>query len=173
MPARNRRSSSFGRSARRKTVWATANDASIPLAAGATEGPFDLLSNLEVAGSSILGATIVRAHATLHVNFLASDTAPFVDVGWLVDTAPPTGADLINPQTQLGLDWQLLRGIGPASSEGAGTINGLTWFCAWNIDLKGKRKIHQLGEKYFFVITNAGTAAINYTIWQRSLVMLP
>jgi hypothetical protein len=83
-------------------------------------------------------------------------------------------AEVINP-TQYGLPWSLLRFFPPASAIGAGQIDATTssWLCAWDLDIKGQRKLHQLGEKYFFCMQNTGVDTINYSMFTRTLIMLP
>jgi hypothetical protein len=44
---------------------------------------------------------------------------------------------------------------------------------SWDIDLRSKRKMRQMGERYFFVINNGGAATATFSIFTRTLVLLP
>ena len=159
---------------RRKLVWSSSN-ATVARSVGAGQSlNDDLLSNLRVAGSSVLGGTVIRTHSWVYVRFLTADTGPSVFMGYLVDTAP-TGTNLINAQTDQQLDWMLLEFRTPSSGDGGqrldvGTTELIT---AYKHDLRSKRKMEELGERYFFCITNTGSNSITYSRFTRTLVALP
>jgi hypothetical protein len=173
MPVSHRRSAGFGarRPQRRKLVWATDNLASQTLATGAKLNR-DLLANLEVAGSSVLGATVMRIHISCGFNEATADTGQGGALGIIVDSAPTVTN--LDPAVAFGDDWMYLRIFGPSSNgRGNTTIQGTNWAWGEDVDIRSKRKIEELGEKLFLCYTNLGSGNQSVSFFTRALIALP
>jgi len=177
MPHSSRRFVSGGRAvrpARRKLVWATAVGTHTGVAAA---GKFndDLLANLEVAGSSVLGATIMRTHLSIAITDVTTGApAMGVYVGLIVSTAPTVTN--LDPSTAFGDDWMLLTSFGPGTSNGNVALFGasnVTIYYGSRFDVRSKRKIEELGEKYFLCVQNSGANSVNIGTFTRTLIALP
>jgi hypothetical protein len=165
MPARHRRTSTLGRSARRKLVWATA-DAVVNVPAGGL-GNLDLLTAFEVAGSSLLGVTIMRTHLSLAVNFVGiADQTRF---GLIVDRKASVGAGLgPNPSSAPEDDWMWLQNVGVTTSGAAvDTVRQI------HVDSRAKRKMQELQQAYLLQLSNGNAASQNYGVFCRTLLALP
>ena len=161
-----------GRPQRRKLVWATDVANGVTVASGAKLPMRDLLANLEVAGSSILGATVIRTHMRIAVNWGTADVATGVTYGLIVNDAPTvTNLDPSSP-AQYGYDWMLWDTMVPGTADQL-AISGTVVLAGRHIDLRAKRKIEELAEKYWFVLINTGTASIPVTVSTRTLIALP
>ena len=175
MPVSHRRSGMVHRSPalRRRTAWATSQNTPNSLAAG-TKTSQDLLSGFEVAGASTLGITVGRTHTRLFASFSTTDTGPGFYAGWIRLTAALAGANVPDPAntTQQEDDWSLISLYGPGNSIST-TISGTSELCGWDIDIRSKRKLTQMGDKYFFVISNVGSASFNWSQFTRVLCYLP
>ena len=159
-------------STRRRTAWARLFTSNLTLATLTAAGPLDLLSAFEVAGASTLGSTIVRCHLRLTCASPTTDTNPGLIFGVIRDTAPPTGANVINPSTQTELDWSWWDQLSPGTSESS-LISGTTMLYGRAIDIKGKRKFTQLNDRWFFTIFNNGSATLTYGLTVSTLLALP
>ena len=135
-----------------------------------TKQNIDLLANLKVAGSSVLGATIMRTHCSLSFSEASADTGQGVIAGFIVSDAPTTVN--LDPSTQFGLDWMLLRPLGP-SGTGNEIVIGTTLFWGHTIDLRSKRKIEELGEQYLLCLFNNGSGTVSVSRFTRTLIALP
>jgi hypothetical protein len=174
MPPYRGRAVSVGRrrGSRRKLVWATNQLASTSVGAGAKLNMVDLLGNLETPGASTLGATVMRTRMNVAATFLTTDTGPGVIFGLIVDDA--VTVTNLDPANAFGDDWMLLRTFGPtAAYPGTATVQGTNWFCSLMIDLRAKRKIEELAERYFLCMTNQGSAAVQFGAFTRTLIALP
>ena len=161
------------RGQRRKLVWATDIFQNVAVGPGAKLPQRDLLANLEVAGSSVLGATIMSTHATLSFSEPASDTAHGVYAGFIVNSAPTvTNLDPSSPAA-FGDDWMLLRVMSPSHANRQVYINGTSLVWGQEIDLRAKRKIEELSEKYWFMFTNGASGTVNTSGFIRTLIALP
>ena len=176
MPVSNRRSRVVrGSSAlRRRTAWATSNVLPTTLASGA-KANIDLLAAFEVGGASTLGCTIARVHSAITLSWSTTDANPGFFGGYIVSSAPALSG-MIDPSTELKLDWMLLRTLVPG--EGISVVQ-LPWTTptavttTFHNDIRSKRKMRQMGEKFFLCLTNPGAATVTYSTFTRTLVMLP
>ena len=130
----------------------------------------DLLANLETAGSSVLGATIMRTHSYIAVSDLWASATIGLTVGYIVDTAPTVTN--LDPTTAFGDDWMLLRTLAPSYATQA-TTNNTILFYGQEIDLRSKRKVEEIGEKYFLCFANQGSASVTLGAFTRTLIALP
>jgi hypothetical protein len=132
----------------------------------------DLLANLEVAGSSVLGATIMRTHSRISINWATTDASVGVLYGYIVNDAPTvTNLDPSSP-AQYGFDWMLWDGMTPGNADNT-YVTGTVIATGRKVDLRAKRKIEELAEKYWFVLTNTGSNAVPVTVTTRTLIALP
>ena len=175
MPMHRRRT--FTRSsgsARRKLVWATSSVAGSSLAQ-ASITDFDLLANLRVAGSSVLGATVMRTHLRMQIGWpVTTSTGQFFTVGLCVEDADLVAANDIT-LGERGRDWALLDGLVPGS--GANTLaspNTGTVMEGFNFDLRAKRKVQELNQTWQLAVSpSGGAAAVPFSYWARTLIALP
>jgi hypothetical protein len=174
MPSRTRRSfvpAGRGRPQRRQLVWATDSLTATSIAAGAKLNQRDLLANLETPGAGILGATVIRTHSAWTFSWSTTDTAPALTVGYIVDDAPTVTN--LDPSTAFSDEWMLLVSLTPGNINRQMILNGTTLYGGHEIDLRSKRKLHQLNVKYFLAATNVGTAAVSVACFTRTLLALP
>jgi hypothetical protein len=146
----------------------------ISVAAGAKLPDRDLLLQLETPGASILGSTIMRTHTSLAIGWALADTQPSLVIGFIVDNAPTVTN--LDPSVAFGDDWLHLQQLAP------GTVNRqmmlpsgtpTNYFAGHEFDLRGKRRIHQLGMRYFMCLTNNGNSTLQINAFTRTLVALP
>ena len=171
MPVRRVRAASVrprGRQ-RRKLVWATRDQSGSTLAAGATARA-DLVNNLEVAGASTLGMTVARVHLALVINWTTTDATLGADVGILPSTTLQIAS--VVADTAVGEDWMLLTICPPALCPNT-TLVGTNLTGGIRFDLRAKRKLDELNQHLYFVITNPGSGSITWGIRARTLCMLP
>jgi hypothetical protein len=90
--------------------------------------------------------------------------------GWIVDSAPTVTN--LSPATQFTLDWMLLRNLNPGVARQA-VLLGTSVGYGEVYDLRAKRRIEELGEKYFLCIENVGTSTVTLGLFTRTLIALP
>jgi len=171
MPVRRGRRSFNGSRARRRLVWATsftfnavANNANVNL---------DLLANLKVAGSSVLGVTVVRTHMRFAVQWPPlTNTFQGLAVGLVVqsmDAVNLTQIDLSQDQ-----DWALRDTFLPGT--GVNHLSPITPFTeGFTVDLKAKRRVDELNESWAlaYSLQNSVGNTIPVSVFARTLVALP
>jgi hypothetical protein len=166
MPARHLRSTRSVRGARRKLVWATTAQ-NFTIAAGART-TVDLLASLEVAGASTLGVTVMRTHSRIYVSNWATVNDEVV-YGFIIARDTDIGAALgPNANADTELDWMLWSALFPTSSAAAVDVTSMT-----DIDLRAKRKMEEMGQRYALCVTNISAASKTFSLIQRTLVALP
>jgi len=168
MPSRGRRTHAVARSTRRKLVWAT-TDQVVTMAAGVGSN-VNLLASLSVAGSSLLGVTIMRTHVALYPT-TALALADKLRVGFLVGrvadvgAGPPAGAPTpADPE----LDWMLWRheAVTPLGfTPGGGDM--------LDYDIRGRRRMQELNQAYLLCLFNSAGGSKTLQISGRVLVALP
>ena len=157
---------------RRRTSWASSPVTNQTISS-ASKFSFDLLTNFEVAGASYLGSTVARIHGSVYINFNTADTAPSAYIGYIVNSAETAALQTQpDPATAQQDDWMLLRLLAPGLSPSTLTETAAI-FTGFDVDIRSKRKIHQMGEKLICTISNVGTSPIVVTMFHRTLVMLP
>jgi hypothetical protein len=154
-------------SARRKLVW-SGLDQNVVVASGAYTN-LNLLGQLAVAGSSLLGITIMRTHLKIGVQNWAA-VADEIGVGLLVVRNTDIGAAVVGaPNTNnLELDWMFLTRL-YAPSEGATVTVAQTY----DFDNRSKRKMQELNQAYSLSILNSAAASKTMNVFARTLVALP
>ena len=174
MPVHHRRSNAIvGRPRqRRKLVWATDFFSGVNVGAGAKLPQRDLLANLEVAGSSVLGATIMRTHFRFVAQGVLTD-GPSLFHGFIVNTAPTVTNLDPSSSAAFGYDWMLLDTLSAGTALNSYSPTSTTLTFGTTIDLRSKRKIEELAEKYWYVLTNVTASAITVSGFTRTLVALP
>jgi len=166
MPARNRRSSFGHRPQRRKLVWSVFDGLVGAVPAGDAQG-VNLLTQLNVAGASRLGATVMRTHLRIQVPYTAN--TEFHTLGLVVgrpsDIAVPTAAD---PANVPELDWMWLERLFPHSSGATVDANR-----TYTVDSHARRKLEELDQTYILSLSNGAAGAITYAVYCRTLLALP
>ena len=163
-PVRRRPHARMG--SRRRHAWAVQNQ-SFTIAAGA-HTTVDLLADLEVAGSSTLGLTIIRTHlllATLNYSALTDNSIFGLIVVRDTDIGAGNGP---NPNSDPTLDWMWIAMTFPTAS---GTTADEVY--VERVDAKSKRKMPQLTQRYGCAVVNTAGASKNYQLYARTLVALP
>ena len=161
---------------RRKLVWATDLFSNVTVGAGAKLPQRDLLAGLEVAGSSVLGATIMRTHMQLAMTSAGVlVNPPGVFVGFIVNSAPTVTN--LDPGVSFYDDWMLNTSFSPSTNVPGNTTlvdaASATLFWGVRIDLRSKRRIEEMGEKYWFTLSNTGAASIAVSGMTKTLLALP
>jgi len=167
MPTSHRRGFAPGRRSapRRKLVWATANG-DIALGAAPTFNNIDLVANLRTAGASVLGATVIRTHATLYIDQTGRAVANKWQVGLIVEDLDNVGAvsNLLNNPSR---DWAYWTQRAAVSAGGA---IGQELF---EIDLRAKRKFEEMEQSWLMCTANNSGVAMTVRYAVRTLVALP
>ena len=173
MPGRYRRSSFAGnRSARRKLVWATQAGGTTLATSGANFNA-DLIMNLKVAGSSVLGATVMRTHFRWSVAWGATQVQTSqVAVGLVVQSTnliPTNTVDLLQDEDWAYRDSFLMgTGVNYFPTGAAGASEGFT------LDLRAKRKVQELNQTWVLAMSlQNGVAAVPISYYCRTLLALP
>src|SRR5215472_13501364 len=116
MPVRSRRPIRRGGGRTpRKLIWATNSGVGITLTPG-TIFNTDLLPGLRVAGSSVLGVTVMRTHARFSIEWeTTAESGQQLTIGFVT-----ADMDFIAPTPRVstgerGRDWALLDGLMPGS----------------------------------------------------------
>ena len=175
MPARRLARTSGRRSNRRKLVWA-ADVQTLAFTAGAQVANIDLLTQLKVAGASVLGSTVMRTHVRIALsvgtvalgNELAWGLAVLpnnavVAAGTAVTAAIPT--PIQNPE----LDWMMWDVRVASPTLGMDGTNMIMQ------DVKSKRRLEELDQTYVLslLMVTAFSAAPTFVVSTRTLLALP
>jgi hypothetical protein len=158
------------RGPRRKLVWATVQQIPAGTLASGGKANFDLLGNLETVGASVLGCTVIRTIVLHTCSEATADTNQGMYVGLL--HADVVNVTNIDPSTNFGADWSLLTVNGPPTAQQV-YFSGTNTIWGQRYDIKAKRKIEELGEKYLLCFENAGSGQVSYTFFARTLIALP
>jgi len=170
MPPRVRRvSRAAGRGNRRRVVWAT-HGASQSLNAG-TVWNSDLLTDYKVAGASLAGVTIMRTHIRILLPYSAATESWYL--GLIVGRATDVGINLaqgsaIDPLGDQELPWLLNTNVYVGAS--GATFDAQREFV---LDIRSKRKMHDLGEAYILSFLNTAAGAHVPAFYSRTLLALP
>ncbi len=168
MPGRHRRTLPVGRSQRRKLVWATSNVTVAALNAGGV-ADLDLGAPLEVAGSSLLGVTIMRTRLHYHVRDFAA-VADQIETGMIIGRSSDIGVNVagqVSAATPEN-DWMLLTVLDPVTSAAAVDAGA-----RFDFDLRAKRKMQELNQKLVLSLFNNSAGAHTIDVFARVLVALP
>jgi hypothetical protein len=173
MPARHVSRAPARRSSnRRKLVWAVKNVTFTATAAGNVSN-VDLLTDLKVAGASILGCTIMRTHLQISVTNTVAAGNDFtwgLIVGENANVVTNTAdtALIPDPTNNPELDWMWWEHAVAAPVYDPGGTNILIR------DVKAKRKLQELNQTYMWsLIGGAGAAALTGQLAVRTLIALP
>src|SRR5215468_2361206 len=156
---------------RRKLVWATSNgDFALPVGGAAAFDNHNLLGNLQVAGASVLGATVMRTRGVLWPDWTGAAVGDKFKFGLLVATTDQIGVaapadDLTNED---GRDWAFLMECHP-TTQGGGVGQEPIVF-----DVKAKRKIQELNQVWLMPMRHiTGANALTVHSFIRTLIALP
>jgi|SRR6267154_3392966 len=159
-----------GRPQRRKLVWATDVWSNVGVAAGAKLPQRDLLAGLEVVGSSILGVTIMRTHVKMSFSEATADTGLGGYLGMIVNTAPTVTN--LDPSVSFYDDWMLNTALGPPTATQV-YMSGTNTVWGYDIDLRAKRRLEEMGEKYWLTFINTASGTVQTSGFVKTLLALP
>ena len=153
-------------------MWSTTLVNGAVVASNGYAAVTDLSSHLVQAGVGVLGGTLVRTHLLLSVSCLNTDTNPGVFFGVTVFdvTAATPGTPAVD--TEFDIDWMYQSFISPGTSPSAVTFAASTLYGA-NLDLKSRRRLHEVHDRPLFFLHNNGSANTTYSLWVKALFALP
>jgi len=174
MPVRRGRSSFQRRSSsRRRLVWAQSS--TFDTVANNANINHDLLANLKVAGSSVLGVTVIRTHMRISLQW-PDLTLAFQGLAFGLCVQSMTQVAAGNVDLFADEDWalrdQFLPGTGVNNLVNviADPVEGFT------VDLRAKRKVQELNQTWclaFSLQNAAGSDPMPVSVFARTLVALP
>jgi len=152
---------------RRSLVWATV-DQGVTIGAGANSD-INLLAELAVAGSSLLGITIMRTHLELSLTSVIT-VGDQIRVGFVVGRLTDIGAAVVGQVTAAdpSQDWMLWRHETAAPTFGTTSANNQLVY-----DIKAKRRMQELNQAYVLALNNSAGIAKTMQIQGRVLIALP
>jgi hypothetical protein len=127
---------------------------------------FDLISDLEVAGSSKLGVTIMRTHLYLQTTGLAVSTS--WQVGLSITRSQDIGGGAPSPVSAPDIDWMLNSIVYSTFSGATVDANVVTRY-----DVRSKRKCEEMGDTYAISLVNGGAPTAVASVFARTLLALP
>jgi hypothetical protein len=158
------------RRSRRSTVWAR-TDLTVSVAATGQQN-IDLWADLEVAGSGVLGSTVLRTLIMLCVENWASPTLDSLRAGLIVEDKGYVGTTQALA-TNRNLDWMWWQVFTP-------TTNGATVNAAINFpadyrpyDIRSRRVVKDLGRTSIIALSNGSAAAKTVQVSVNQLIGLP
>lgn len=164
-------------STRRRTTWATFDDA-VSVATGGTHWQTNnMLTNYSGAGGSIAGITVARTHLRLTQTSQATAGDRFY-FGIVRGQNEDVGADIAGaprPLNDFYEDWAWWACYTTQASTGAGPTWGEKASNVLEIDLRAKRKLPELQMTWNYVLQVAATATspATFRISGRALILLP
>ena len=140
----------------------------------------DLLQTYKASvGASAVGATVMRTHLWVLPHGIAAFDRWWIglSVGDLNDIqagVPTNNALVPNPKDDPYIDWMFVRQNLNDNTLNSGAPGQSTWQ-GINVDLKSKRRMHQVQMAYTLTIyqDNVTTVAKNYDWFARTLIALP
>jgi hypothetical protein len=168
MPPRSRRRTSSSRRSRRIKVWAELTGQTVTLAAGAFSN-LDMLSQMQTAGVSAVGVTVLRTVVQIQVTNWAGATD---DIIWGTLVGRSTDVGTAAPASALAsnglFDWNF-RGFLQPDTMGA-TIDATK---IYNYDYRSMRKVPEVNSRYLICLLNQSAASKTLELFTRTLVALP
>jgi len=153
----------------RRTVWSTLVAPSTVVAA-ATSANVYMLADLDVAGSSLLGITILRTHLMIATTSVVSSGDAYrwgLVVGRFAEVGNPAPAGALTGAS-LDISWMMnVQEVASPTFSHDGSNNTVTY------DVKSKRRHTQENLAYMLAITNQTGIAKTFNIFARTLIALP
>jgi hypothetical protein len=82
-----------------------------------------------------------------------------------------------SPQTDLNVDWMYHTFVTPGSSKTGAVLQApavpTSYLYNDGIDLKSRRRLHELNDKPFLVFFNEGSASVLWSVMVKMLIALP
>ena len=156
---------------RRKLVWATLNvDPNLAIAPQTQS--FDIAGSIVAALGSVVGATLVRTHLHLDVNWTGGAVGDNLMMGIIIaDRGRDVGAPPVSGMSctaNLNDDWMILQKFHPNTAGGGPGQE------AYDLDLRAKRKFEEVGQTpVLFLQHITGAAALQTHVFMRALIALP
>jgi hypothetical protein len=153
------------RGRRRQLVWATF-DNNISLSVATSNNTVDLLNQLELAGTSKVGVTVMAVNYKMAVVGLTATEDLEYGISVVRDT--DIGTTRVNPNADNNLDWMIFERV-------FATFSGATADAATILErrLKSKRRCHEIGQTLGFSATALPAATVTVHLFARTLVALP
>jgi len=133
---------------------------------------FDLLSNLVAAGSSTLGATVMRTHVRIQTHRVGGlSDALFLGIRVAGRQDVLSDADMSRDEDWALLDLMLAGcGVNTVTMGLDPTPSGE----GFNIDLRSRRRVEELGQSWFMYLrSNLVGTDYGVSFWARTLIALP
>jgi hypothetical protein len=118
----------------------------------------------------------MRTHIKISLTAADTDANPGAFFGTIVVDSTMQAAGRPDPSTDFAADWLYLSLMGPgiAQNTTVGPPNAPTeWLYGNEVDVRARRRLHEMNDNYVFCLKNSGSAALNYTLFVRALVALP
>jgi hypothetical protein len=126
------------------------------------------MAGIETQGVGIVGGTIARTHARVYATCLATDTKPGFVWGTIVTDQALSKPD---PSSDFFISWLHWGYVTPQTQ---GPVQGSIATQFGEVaDIRSRRRLDEMGDKYFLVLANTGSAALSITYGIRTLVLLP
>jgi len=129
----------------------------------------DLLADFQASGASTLGVTVMRTHLRVQLPYV--NVSDQWSIGLIVARAQDIGIGTANgpdPGVNPDLNWAYNDRIWAISNGSAIDVaREIT------IDIRAKRKVQELNERFVFAIRNATAASAQCRVFARTLVALP
>jgi len=152
---------------RRKLIWADSSGFVTPV--GNNPGTnFDILANFRGNSGVTQGCTIIRTHLTLNTRIAAAAYTDAVDVALAVDTLQATSVTLNT--THAYADWMIFKRL---YAGAGGIVEGGTTQAFYEIDLKAKRKLDEVGQTLWLCLLQNSVNAWSVAWHSRVLLALP
>ena len=153
-------------------MWSTTLNSNLAIAAGVQATPIDLSADLVTAGVGSLGGTVVRTHMRISVSSLIADTNPSIFYGVVIYDRSVVGVNVPAVATDFNIDWMIQNFLAPGAAKTA-FINATNFLYGEDVDLRSKRKLHEVNDRPFLVLQNSGSLACAVTVFTKMLIALP
>jgi hypothetical protein len=140
--------------------------------AGTQIAPQDLSVDLATPGVGYLGGTIMRTHLRISCSSLLTDGSPGAFYGIVVWDKQVASATSPNVATDFNVDWMIQRLITPGTANQVVT-SSTSYLYGDTIDIKSRRRVHEVNDHPFFYFANTGTANMNLSFFAKQLYARP
>lgn len=168
----HRRSRSMGRSARRRTTWAT-HQSTEAFAAANDLHTINLLDTYLAAGGTIAGITVARTVIHLAVTAGTQTAGDRLNIGLLRGQNTDVGTNIAGaptPSTDFFEDWAWLEQY-DNSVSGGGPLYGKWGSNVITIDVHAKRKLPELQMTWNLAMHSS--VIVTWQLFARTLILLP
>jgi len=153
-------------------MWSTTQVNNTLIASGAQNVPIDLALDLVTAGVGVLGGTLVRTHLGLSLAAPIADGNPGVTYGIVVYDKAHVTVNQPSITSDVNIDWMIEKLCTPGTSDQSMTSSSSFLF-GTQLDLRSKRRLHEVDDRPFLVILNNGTMSVTFSVFAKCLFALP